>query len=291
MTKPTLSTLAMIGCWLAVAMLILVLWRGMVDAPRPGQFTLPLLFWTGYGLLLVVATSAAVGLPAEKAAFWRTFVLAMFIISTLDTGWFYFLTSSLATWLESETFAKWLNELRKDRWKHHVTRAVVVVVFAMALGGVAWLLRRIRPPRVDQTFRFGILHLLILSTVIACTCALLQRANEDTAFYLALAIPLLHLLFAVAAGAGWGHPKFVWGFLLGVWIWGLMDQRQLAEEWLAIVPAFLREHRENWPARYHGPLMQVLLPQYAGLVTGILAGLLHRPPPEAAVPSGSKEAA
>jgi hypothetical protein len=99
-----------------------------------------------------------------------------------------------------------------------------------------------------------------------------------TPHYLYTVSVVIRLSFAVCAGAGWGHPKFTWGFLAGFFGWQLfMNHHQLGEEWVGVLPVFLRENRENWPAAFHPEVMPVLLPLYAGLSTGILAGLFHRP--------------
>ena len=276
MLKPSLSTLTMIACWLGGGDCVNGV-AGTVDFPTPGQFTLPLMFWTFYGSLLVLAIACAVGLPADKAAFWRTFVMSL--VTLMFGGFYYANLYSQAAIYGYFRIMQFLQKLSADRWKHGVVMMLMALMVAFVAGGAAWLLRRIRPPPDgDRTYRFGILHLLILSTVMACTCALLQRATHMTPHYLYTVSIAIRLSFAVCAGAGWGHPKFTWGFLAGCIGWEmLMNQSQLGEEWVAVLPAFLLEHRDNWPAGFHWDVVQELLPLYAGLATGVLAGLFHRP--------------
>ncbi len=276
MTKPSLSTLAMLACWLGLGAITCALWLAVVDFPQPGQFTLPMMFWTCYGLLLIVSLAAAIGLPTDQAAFWRTFVAAnlTFYLTNYHQGNIY----TQARLYELTAMVRWLRKLSEDQWKYHVVMTMGILCVALVAGSLAWLLRRIRPPREDRTFRFGILHLLLLSTLIACTCGILQRATNQTAEYVYTGGVAIQLLFAIAAGAGWGHPKFTWGFLLGCFGWTiLMNHPQLAEEWATILPEALRNPRAGWPAQHHRALMRILLPLYAGLATGTLAGLLHRP--------------
>ena len=275
LVRPALSVV--LG-WTVVLLLIAAFISVLLNDRWQNALALPLMFWTLYSGFVLVAVACAIGLPSEKAAFWRTWVLVL--AACLSEGYSISVFGILGEIPLPDAVDSWLSEMREeDAWAYDVILALAVVALATVAGTVAVLLRWRQSPTIARIFHFRIVHLFSLSTAVALSCwAVNSTAEPQASGYCILALLIARVVAAVLVGAGRGHAGFLIGFLAGSFASEfLIDRWELSKEWADLI---------SWTAATHHPLhpLYVILPPllslYAGLFTGILAAMLYRPPPQ-----------
>lgn len=268
------STMIVIG-WTVVLLLIAAFVSVLLNDRWQNPLAQPLMFWTLFSGVVLVAIACAIGLPNEKAAFWRTWVLVLCALSAHSkfVGVYYI---DLLDFPLPEAFDDWLAELRdQDDWAYYVLSATAYASVATLVGTLAVVLRRGRAAAGQRLFRFRIVHWLLLSTVVAVSCWAITNAEAwQTESYGSLAVLVARVIAAVMLGAGRGHAVFLVGFLAGSYgLIPLVDQGDVVNEWCNLFGEVVGFFRPGW---YQVTLELILL--YAGLLTGVLAAMLYRPP-------------
>ena len=158
--RPALSVV--IG-WTVVLLLIAAFVSVLLNDRWQNVQALPLMFWTLYSGFVLVAIACAIGLPSEKAAFWRAWVL------TLAACVIGFNASSglLGRYQLPREVRSWLREWQvDDRWAFSVLFAIVYATIALLAGTLAIALSR-RSVVSQPVFRFRLFHMLLLMTAVA----------------------------------------------------------------------------------------------------------------------------
>jgi len=261
------ATAVIVG-WTVVLLLIAAFVSVLLNDRWQNAQALPLMFWTLFSGVVLVAIACAIGLPNEKAAFWRTWVLTL--AACLFEGYSNAIYGIFGEIPLPDTVDSWRSDrLVEDQW--------VYDALATVAGTVAALLRWWQTPTITRVFCFRIVHLFSLSTVVALSCwAVNSSAEPWIGNYCELAVLFVSVVAAVLLGAGWGHGVFLIGFLAGSFASKiLIDRWELWQEWEALSEVAIS------PQLYF--ILMPLLSLYAGLFTGVFAAMLYRPPPQPAI--------
>lgn len=234
---------------------------------------LPLFFWTLMGLLLVVATAGALGLPHDRAGPWRTLLIALYACAEFQHYSGENLFHRLLVLLP-RAWRRFVAGFLQHAWDASVFEMLLYLAIAGAATAIALLLMRPEPSAKEEPLQFGMLHLFALSTFVALSCVALRYASPGVNGAALLALLGLRIAAAIGIGAGRGNRLFLVGFLFGSFAWeALIDHWQLTAEWSEWLPESLVQHRPGWPAAYQSLMLRAWLPLYAGLATGVLASL------------------
>ena len=266
LARPALSVV--IG-WTVVLLLIAAFVSVLLNDRWQNAQALPLMFWTLYSGLVLMAIACAIGLPSEKAAFWRTWVLTL-CATRIRLGYV----------LLPEALDSWLRALRdRDEWAYYVLVQMTYASMATLAGTLAILLRK-REVASTGVFRFRLAHLLLFMTAVALSCWAIMNDDPDSDSYCNVAVLAANVIAAVLLGAGRGHAIFLVGFLAGsLGCDRLLSKWDVLAEWCQVLG--LTGFEDGWRGYAMWYLVvNALMPLYAGLFTGILAAMLYRPSPQ-----------
>jgi hypothetical protein len=261
---------AVIVGWTVVLLLIAAFISVLLNDRWQNAHALPLMFWTLYSGLVLVAIACAIGLPSEKAAFWRTWVLTL---AACEIGFNAFVTDlplpgSARSWIRLWDF--------RDDWAYSVLGAASGVTIATLAATVAVVLRK-REVGGKGVFRFRLFHMLLLTTVVALSCWAIMNAEWRVHSYCVLVAWVVKVVAAVMLGARRGHTCFLVGFLAGNYGLALLDgQTSVIHEWLSLFGMMTEINRPLLMPDWYAVIFE-LMPLYAGLFTGLLAAMLYRP--------------
>lgn len=235
------------------------------------QFAVPLMFWTFFGVLVIVATASAIALPGPRAAFWRGLVLALLALTRHDnsqTAVFDTILSVLPATIRKMISSQWNGE---PHWVWLIAAGLTYLLISLTAASVASAMARRNVGTANDRFQFRLLHVFLLSAVVACTLTALRADNAISLRATILVSAATRLCAGVLAAAGRRQAVFCWGFLAGDLTWSLLVvYHGIALEWDGLLPP-------NFGVNRRDPMLRLLLPLYAGLMTGILTAMLYRP--------------
>lgn len=282
MDRPYL-TIALKSWWIGAGLLFTVAVL-MISGVLRMTWGIPLLFWTGYGVLVVIAAALAIGLSPERRVFWQVLVGSLLITAVAGRGGqsesgFLHLVRQMST---KQGDALWVLA-GGEPWAYNVIVALVLTAVAAVTGALAHYGQRLLLRNDGDGFRFTIAQLFAASTLMALSCVAMRNAS-----YLALSLSQLGLEVALLIALGLycgshGRSIFAAGFLAGAiaW-WALVDFDQFVFEWEGWLPIGNTRYYNtsadpfNTRREYLLVILKRLLPLAAGVVGGVAACLVYR---------------
>lgn len=240
--------------------------------PGPQQFAIPLLFWTFYGALVVIATACAIALPTRQAVFCRALVLSLLALTVLASGdepgrVFDALVDFLPRASQKLFYSLW----SRDYWIYLAAMGMTYLLCSLICASCAWGMARRWPEVSRERYPFRLWHLFALSALVACTLAALRVDSPLSGRLTVLSCASLRLIMAMLAASYRRPALFCWAYLAGDFTWCLLiESRGLFLEWYGWLPA-------GFAPQYGVGMIQLLLPTYAGIAVGILSVTLGRP--------------
>jgi hypothetical protein len=270
---PGAAWLTIAGAWITVLLVVLGFSVFFVQRPKPDQFALPLMFWTFYGGLLVVAVGCAIGLPMPQAAFWRTLVMALPICADSFTqGHIYQFIHPFSRDMAERL---WLH----DVWTGSIVFSLSQIAFALTFATATAIWARRSAPSGDGR-RFRLLDMFLLIALVAITLAALRYRSPAFSGIVIQGSAVALLVAAVVAGAGRSHSVLAYTFLAGWVSWRALIAHRFLEEWEQLLQIqWLGPSDDPFGQTVAEQLLQALLPLYAGVATAIMTSLIPRRPP------------